>query len=156
MICDLRLLFWLESNSRQIDGKSTRIRHPIHQTNIPKVSQREKVQPATGLTLGGSLERERNLFWEDVRIEYSVYSSRKGEYPTRLIKALLPVSGVDHAGRKDHLKWIDTPQNEDSPWILHANGIFDRFEPYYGRAYTEYAGNAGGGWNSVWLYPPVL
>ena len=39
---------------------------------------------------------------------------------------------------------------------MHANEIFDRFEPYDGRAYTEYAGNAGGGWNSVWLYPPVL
>ena len=73
-----------------------------------------------------------------------------------LFKALLPVGGVDHAGRKDHLKWIDTPQDGDSPWILHANEIFDRFEPYDGRAYTEYAGNAGGGWNSVWLYPPVL
>ena len=73
-----------------------------------------------------------------------------------LFKALLPVSGVDHAGRKDHLKWIDTRQDGDSPWILHANEIFDRFEPYDGRAYTEYAGNAGGGWNSVWLYPPVL
>ena len=63
---------------------------------------------------------------------------------------------MDQAGRKDHLKWIDTPQDEDSPWILHANEIFDRFEPYDGRAYAEFAGNAGGGWNSVWLYPPVL
>ena len=49
-----------------------------------------------------------------------------------------------------------TPQDGESPWLLHANEIFDRFEPYDGRAYTEYAGNAGGGWNSVWLYPPVL
>ena len=73
-----------------------------------------------------------------------------------LFSALLPVGGVDQAGRKDHLKWIGTPQNGDSPWILHANEIFDRFEPYDGRAYTEFAGNAGGGWNPVWLYPPVL
>jgi hypothetical protein len=54
------------------------------------------------------------------------------------------------------LKWIDTPQDGDSPWIQHANEIFDRFEPYDGRAYAEFASNAGGGWNSVWLYPPVL
>jgi hypothetical protein len=73
-----------------------------------------------------------------------------------LFKALLPVSGVDQAGKKDHLKWIDAPQDADSPWILHVNEIFDRFEPYDGRTYTEYAGNAGGGWNPVWLYPPVL
>jgi len=73
-----------------------------------------------------------------------------------LFKALLPISGVDQAGRKDHLKWIDTPQDGDSLWILHGNEIFDRFEPYDGRAYTEFAGNAGDGWNSVWLYPPVL
>jgi len=68
----------------------------------------------------------------------------------------LPVSGVDQAGRKDNLKWIDTPQDGDSPWILHVNEIFERFEPYDGRAYTEFAGNGGGGWDSVWLYPPVL
>jgi hypothetical protein len=73
-----------------------------------------------------------------------------------LFTALLPVSAVDQAGRKDHLKWIDTPQDGDSPWILHVNEIFDRFEPYDGRAYIEFAGNAGGGWNSVWRYPPVL
>ena len=54
------------------------------------------------------------------------------------------------------MKWIDTPQDGDSPWILHVNEIFDRVDPYDGRAYTEFAGNAGGGWNSVWLYPPVL
>jgi len=73
-----------------------------------------------------------------------------------LFKALLPVNGVDQAGKDDHLKWIDAPQDSDSPWILHVNEIFDRFEPYDGRTYTDFAGNAGGGWNSVWLYPPVL
>ena len=83
------------------------------------------------------------IFWLDIRTH-------------GLFKALLPVSGVDQAGRKDHLKWIDAAQDEDSPWILHANEIFDRFEPYDGRPYTEYARNAGGGWNSVWLYRPVL
>ena len=73
-----------------------------------------------------------------------------------LFKALLPVSGVDQAGKLDHLKWIDAPQNGVSPWILHANEIFDRFDPYDGRPYTDHAGNAGGGCNSVWLYPAVL
>lgn len=73
-----------------------------------------------------------------------------------LFKALLPMDGVDQAGREDPLKWTYAPVKGDSPWILHANEIFDRFEPYDGRAYTDYAGNDGGGWNPVWIYPPVL
>jgi hypothetical protein len=54
------------------------------------------------------------------------------------------------------LKWIHAPKEGDSPWILHANEIFDRFEPYDGRDYTDFAGNAGGGWNPIWIYPAVL
>ena len=73
-----------------------------------------------------------------------------------LFKALLPVDGVDQAGKDDHLRWIKAPIVGDSPWILHANEIFDRFEPYDGIAYTDFAGAAGGGWNPVWIYPPVL
>jgi len=73
-----------------------------------------------------------------------------------LFKALVPIDGVDQAGMSDHLRWILPPQEGDSPWILHANEIFDRFEPYDGRPYTDFAGNAGGGWNPVWIYPPVL
>ena len=73
-----------------------------------------------------------------------------------VFKALVPVGGVDQAGRNDHLKWIHAPPEGNSPWILHANEIFDRFEPYDGRTYADHPGNAGGGWNSVWLYPSVL
>jgi len=73
-----------------------------------------------------------------------------------LFKALLPMDGVDQAGMFDHLKWIHAPQDGDGPWILHANEIFDRFEPYDGRPYTDFAGNPGGGWNPIWIYPPVL
>ena len=54
-----------------------------------------------------------------------------------------------------HLKWIHARQDGDSPWILHANEIFDRFEPYDGRPYTDYKDD-GGFWNPVWIYPPVL
>jgi len=79
-----------------------------------------------------------------------------------LFKALVPVDGVDQAGRVDpsgrenRLKWIYAPQKGDSPWILHVNEIFDRFEPYDGAPYADYAGASGGGWNPVWIYPPVL
>jgi len=73
-----------------------------------------------------------------------------------LFKALVPMDGVDQAGIDDHLKWIIPPQGEASPWILHVNEIFDRFEPYDGRDYTDFAGIPGGGWNPVWIYPPVL
>lgn len=73
-----------------------------------------------------------------------------------VFKALVPVDGVDQAGRFDPLRWILPPRDGDSPWILHVNEIFDRFEPYDGRPYTDYAGNDGGGWNPVWIYPPVL
>ncbi len=73
-----------------------------------------------------------------------------------LFKALVPVDGVDQAGMSDHLRWIDAPKKGDSPWILHVNEIFDRFEPYDGRDYIDFAGMAGGGWNPVWIYPPVL
>jgi hypothetical protein len=70
-----------------------------------------------------------------------------------LFKAVVPVDGVDQAGREDHLRWIHAPQDGDSPWILHVNEIFDRFEPYDGTRYYIWA---GGGWNPVWIYPPVL
>ena len=73
-----------------------------------------------------------------------------------LFKALLPVDGVDQAGREDHLRWIQAPKEGDSPWVLHANEIFDRFEPYDGVPYTDFAGAAGGGWNPIWIYPAVL
>jgi hypothetical protein len=70
-----------------------------------------------------------------------------------LFKAVVPVDGVDQAGREDHLRWIHAPQDGDSPWILHVNEIFDRFEPYDGTPYNIWR---GGGWNPVWIYPPVL
>jgi hypothetical protein len=73
-----------------------------------------------------------------------------------LFQALLPVDGVDQAGITDHLKWTYAPQNGDAPWILHASEIFDRTEPYDGRDYIDYAGTDGGGWNPIWIYPPVL
>ncbi|KKL13877.1 hypothetical protein LCGC14_2521360, partial [marine sediment metagenome] len=70
-----------------------------------------------------------------------------------LFKAVVAVDGVDQAGRKDDLKWIYAPPDGDSPWILHVNEIFDRFEPYDGMDYNIWP---GGGWNPVWIYPPVL
>jgi hypothetical protein len=79
-----------------------------------------------------------------------------------LFKAVVPMDGVDQAGRVDpsgrenRLRWIYAPQKGDSPWILHVNEIFDRFEPYDGMPYTDFAGEPGGGWNPVWIYPPVL
>jgi hypothetical protein len=73
-----------------------------------------------------------------------------------LFKAVVPVDGIDQDGMFDHLRWSHAPQDGDSPWIMHANEIFDRFEPYDGRDYTDSAGNAGGGWNPVWIYPAVL
>jgi hypothetical protein len=73
-----------------------------------------------------------------------------------LFKAVVPMDGVDQAGQSDPLRWIHAPQDGDSPWILHVNEIFDRFEPYDGREYWDWAGIDGGGWNPVWIYPPVL
>jgi hypothetical protein len=73
-----------------------------------------------------------------------------------LFKAVVAMDGVDQAGREDHLRWIHAPQDGDSPWILHVNEIFDRFEPYDGKPYWDWAGDEGGGWNPVWIYPPVL
>jgi len=73
-----------------------------------------------------------------------------------LFKALVPMDGVDQAGINDHLRWILPPQDGDSPWILHVNEIFDRFEPYDGRPYTDIRRAFGGGWNPIWIYPPVL
>lgn len=70
-----------------------------------------------------------------------------------LFKALLPMDGVDQAGMEEKLKWIHAPQAGDMPWILHANEIFDRFEPYDGMDYSIFLGQ---GWNPVWIYPPVL
>ncbi len=79
-----------------------------------------------------------------------------------LFKAVVPVDGVDQAGRvgpsgrENRMRWIYAPQKGDSPWILHVNEIFDRFEPYDGMPYTDYPGGPGGWWNPVWIYPPVL
>jgi hypothetical protein len=79
-----------------------------------------------------------------------------------LFKAVVAMDGVDQAGRVDpsgregRLRWIYAPQKGDSPWILHVNEIFDRFEPYDGMPYTDFAGELGGGWNPMWIYPPVL
>lgn len=79
-----------------------------------------------------------------------------------LFKAVVAMDGVDQAGRVDlsgrenRLRWIYAPQKGDSPWILHVNEIFDRFEPYDGMPYTDFAGEFGGGWNPAWIYPPVL
>ncbi len=73
-----------------------------------------------------------------------------------LFKALVPMDGVDQAGVKEKLRWILPPRDGDSPWILHANEIFDRFEPYDGRPYTDIRHAFGGGWNPIWIYPPVL
>lgn len=73
-----------------------------------------------------------------------------------LFKAVVPLDGVDQAGRDNHLRWIIPPQDGDSPWIMHVNEIFDRFEPYDGRPYTDRRHAYGGGWNPIWIYPPVL
>jgi hypothetical protein len=80
-----------------------------------------------------------------------------------LFKAVVAMDGVDQAGKgvdpsgKDNkLRWIYAPQKGDSPWILHVNEIFDRFEPYDGMPYTDFAGAPGRDWNPVWIYPPVL
>ena len=70
----------------------------------------------------------------------------------RLFKALVPVDGVDQAGINNTLKWIDAPPDGYSPWILHVNEIFDNFEPYDGRPYTDWADYGV----PVWIYPPVL
>jgi hypothetical protein len=68
---------------------------------------------------------------------------------SKLFKALVPVDGVDQAGIDDPLKWIYAPPDGLSPWILHVNEIFDNFEPYDGRPYTDWG-------PPVWIYPPVL
>ena len=80
-----------------------------------------------------------------------------------LFKAVVAMDGVDQAGkgvdaygRENKLRWIYAPQKGDSPWILHVNEIFDRFEPYDGMPYIDYAGAPGRDWNPVWIYPPVL
>jgi hypothetical protein len=70
-----------------------------------------------------------------------------------VFKALVPVDGIDQAGRNDRLKWVTAPQQGDSPWILHVNEIFERFEPYDGMDYTdipEIEGNPG------WIYPSAM
>jgi hypothetical protein len=80
-----------------------------------------------------------------------------------LFKAVVAMDGVDQAGtgvdasgKDNKLRWIYAPQKGDSPWILHVNEIFDRFEPYDGRPYIDFAGSPGRDWNPVWVYPPVL
>ena len=71
---------------------------------------------------------------------------------SKLFKAVVPVDGVDQAGVNDKLKWISAPPDGDSPWVLHVNEVFDRFEPYDGRPYTDWAKDGV----PVWIYPPVL
>jgi hypothetical protein len=68
---------------------------------------------------------------------------------SKLFKAIVPVDGVDQAGINDHLKWISAPPDGPSPWVLHVNEVFDRFEPYDGRPYIDWGA-------PVWIYPPVL
>ena len=71
---------------------------------------------------------------------------------SELFKAIVPVDGVDQAGINDHLKWISAPPDGHSPWVLYVNEVFDRFEPYDGRPYDDWAQ-----WGvPVWIYPPVL
>jgi len=70
-----------------------------------------------------------------------------------VFKALVPVDGIDQAGADDRLKWVAAPNEGNSPWILHVNEVFDRFEPYDGMDYTdipEVEGNPG------WIYPSVM
>ena len=71
---------------------------------------------------------------------------------SNLFKAFVPVDGVDQAGIDDHMRWISAPVDGHSPWVLHVNEIYDNFEPYDGRPYTEPVAP----WNPVWIYPPVL
>jgi predicted esterase len=80
-----------------------------------------------------------------------------------LFKAVVAMDGVDQAGKgvdpsgkDDKLRWIYAPQRGNSPWILHVNEIFDRFEPYDGMPYIDFAGAPGRNWNPIWIYPPVL
>jgi hypothetical protein len=80
-----------------------------------------------------------------------------------LFKAVVAMDGVDQAGKgvdpsgKDNrLRWIYAPRKGNSPWILHVNEIFDRFEPYDGMPYIDFAGAPGRNWNPIWIYPPVL
>jgi hypothetical protein len=69
-----------------------------------------------------------------------------------LFKAFVAVDGVSQAGKEDHLKWVSAPTEDHSPWVLHVNEIFDNFEPYDGRPYTDIDAPS----NPVWIYPPVL
>jgi predicted esterase len=69
-----------------------------------------------------------------------------------LFKALVPMDGITQAGLEDPLKWVSAPVSGDSPWVLHVNEIFDNWEPYDGRPYTEPDEPS----NPVWIYPPVL
>ena len=71
---------------------------------------------------------------------------------SKLFKAIVPVDGVDQAGVNDKLKWISAPPDGDSPWVLHVNEVFDRFEPYDGRTYDDWAEYG----SPSWIYPPVL
>jgi hypothetical protein len=71
---------------------------------------------------------------------------------SNLFKALVAVDGVTQAGREDTLKWVSAPVDGHAPWLLHVNEIFDNFEPYDGRPYTDF----DAAWNPVWIYPPVL
>jgi predicted esterase len=71
---------------------------------------------------------------------------------SNLFKAFVAVDGVTQAGKEDHLKWVSAPADGHSPWVLHVNEIFDNFEPYDGRPYTDFDAE----WNPVWIYPPVL
>ena len=71
---------------------------------------------------------------------------------SNLFKALVAVDGVTQAGKEDPLKWVRAPADGHSPWMLHVNEIFDNFEPYDGRPYTDF----DAAWNPVWIYPPVL
>lgn len=71
---------------------------------------------------------------------------------SNLFKALVAVDGVTQAGKDDHLKWVAAPVDGHAPWLLHVNEIFDNFEPYDGRPYSD----IDAAWNPVWIYPPVL
>jgi hypothetical protein len=70
-----------------------------------------------------------------------------------VFKALVPVDGIDQAGVDDRLKWVAAPREGDSPWILHVNEVFDRFEPYDGMDYTDIPDVEG---NPGWIYPSVM
>jgi hypothetical protein len=93
-----------------------------------------------------------------------VHELARNPETSSLFKAVVAVDGVDQAGKgvdpssgkEDKLRWIYAPPRGDSPWILHVNEIYDRFEPYDGMPYIDFAGAPGRDWNPVWIYPPVL